>query len=121
MSGCGSSSGVAVEQGFLPGSFSRGCGWLSAVVGLGSGEFVGSGGGGEWLASHVHDPGNTAEHIALQVNCGFARVAILELSRVPKGHSRTSLDKAECSRKFRELFCNHASFKVPDTYFTPSS
>ena len=31
--------------------------------------------------------------VALQVNCGFARVAMLELSRVPTGQSRANLDK----------------------------
>ena len=42
--------------------------------------------------------------VALQVNCGFAWVAMLELSRVPTGQSRANLDKEERSEKFRSLF-----------------
>ena len=42
--------------------------------------------------------GNTVL-VAMQVNCGFARVAMLELSRVPTGQSRDNLDK-EPSEKF---------------------
>ena len=38
--------------------------------------------------------------VAMQVNCGFARVAMLELSHVPTGQSRANLDKEEPSEKF---------------------
>lgn len=59
--------------------------------------------------------------IALQVNCGFARVAIVEFSRVPRGHSRSSLDKDERSRRFRDLFSRQASFTMPEAYYTCST
>ncbi len=42
--------------------------------------------------------------VTLQVNCGYACVAIFEISRVPKGASRASLDQAKRCSKFRELF-----------------
>jgi len=42
--------------------------------------------------------------VAMQVNCGFAQVAMLELSHVPTGQPRANLDKDEPSEKFRVCF-----------------
>jgi len=50
--------------------------------------------------------------IALQTNCGFARVAILEFSHVSKGVSRANLDK------FCDHFSSNPSFKMPEEYYS---
>ena len=55
--------------------------------------------------------------VALQMNCGFARVAMLELSRIPTGQSRANLDKEEHSEKFRSLFSENPNFNMPDKYY----
>ncbi len=59
--------------------------------------------------------------VALQVNCGFAPVAILELSRVPKGASRASLDKAKRCSQFQEMFSNQLLFTIPEGYYASNS
>ncbi len=55
--------------------------------------------------------------VALRVNCGFARVAILEFSRVPIGTSRASLDKAKRCHKFCGLFAGNELFTMPEEYY----
>jgi len=55
--------------------------------------------------------------IALQINCGFAHVAILEFSCVPKGVSRANLDKSQRCNKFRDHFSSIPSFKMPEKYY----
>ena len=55
--------------------------------------------------------------VAMQVNCGFSRVVMLELSRIPSDQSRASLDKEEPSKTFRSLFSENANFKMPNKYY----
>ena len=57
--------------------------------------------------------------IALKV--GFARVAILEYSRVPRGTSRASLDKAQRCQRFCSLFSSNLSFAMPTEYYATCS
>ena len=40
----------------------------------------------------------------LQVNCGYARVAIVELSGAYKGRQRSIIDRKELSKKFLDVF-----------------
>ena len=57
--------------------------------------------------------------IPLVVNCGFARVAIKELSMTGKGIQFNRIDKHNRSERFKNLF-NIPTFGLPDDYFTHS-
>ena len=50
--------------------------------------------------------------IALQINCGFARVAIKELTP----SNRRDLNACVRTKQFRELFCM-SSYKIPGELF----
>ena len=52
--------------------------------------------------------------VSLVVNCGFARVGILELSRLPKGVFRTLSHKRKRAQDFQTLF---STFTFPSQYF----
>ena len=52
--------------------------------------------------------------VSLVVNCGFARVGILELSRLPKGVFRTLSRKRKRAQDFQTLF---STFTFPSQYF----
>ena len=54
--------------------------------------------------------------IALELNCGFARVAIYELSAA-SCRTATSTITVERATEFCKLF--HASYEIPSNYFTP--
>ena len=55
--------------------------------------------------------------VALQINCGYARVAIYELSSVQRGSTRQKLDKFKRCEGFRELF-SMPSFRLTDDMLT---
>ena len=58
--------------------------------------------------------------VALQINCGYARVAIHELSSVKRGTSRQELDKVKRCEGFRELF-SMPLYHLTDDMFTSTN
>ena len=57
---------------------------------------------------------------SLQVNCGFARVGIRELSKIQQGSKRSGLDFNHIEAQFRMHF-DIPSFQVPENLFLPDS
>ena len=53
--------------------------------------------------------------VALLLNCGFARVAVYELSTVKRGKCRCSVND-DITSKFKKLFESCSSFTMPDEY-----
>ena len=52
--------------------------------------------------------------ITLQINCGYSRVAIVELH---KGQQRSTSDKAFISQKFQEIFSSNGYLEKPSNYW----
>ncbi len=56
--------------------------------------------------------------IPLLFNCGYARVAVYEISAVKKGKSRISINRKVRAEKFQNLFSEHVSaFVRPEEYW----
>ena len=60
---------------------------------------------------------NNERSVPWQLNCGFARVAIRELSRMRKGSSARSLDRKARAKEFEKLFSEVSTFERPADYF----
>lgn len=58
---------------------------------------------------------NCVRYTTLEVNCGFARVAIRELT--PKIHGRQSIDTQKRALEFRELFKDCSNYGIENSYF----
>lgn len=58
---------------------------------------------------------NCVRHITLEFNCGYARVAVRELT--PKLHGKQSIDKHKRSLDFQQLFADCPEYGFPDCYF----
>ena len=61
--------------------------------------------------------------ISLLFNCGYAGVAVYELSGVKRGKSRSSVNKKERAEKFLKLFSDQTLFDKHDKFWddSPSS
>ena len=55
------------------------------------------------------------QHISLEINCGFARCAILELT--PKTNGRKQIDTQQQASKFMQLFSECTNYGIDKTYF----
>ena len=58
---------------------------------------------------------NCVQYTTLEVNCGFARVAIRELT--PKIHGYQQIDTQKRALEFRELFKDCSNYGIEDSYF----
>jgi hypothetical protein len=58
---------------------------------------------------------NFDKHITLNFNCGYARVAVRELT--PKGRWKSSTYITERASKFRDLFGTNEVYGIQPTYF----
>lgn len=63
--------------------------------------------------------GNFDRHVTLVFNCGFARTEIQELT--PKLRWKNPSDITKRSTEFKDLFCQHEQFGVPQSYFDSSN
>ena len=61
--------------------------------------------------------------VSLMFNCGYARVAVHELSWVKRGKSRSLLNRNERAEKFLKLFSDQGLFDMYDKFWddSPSS
>ena len=57
-----------------------------------------------------------SKSLSLEVNCGYARVAIRELTPTKRGTSTQQIDKGRRENEFQELF-GTPSFGIPATYY----
>ena len=64
---------------------------------------------------------NNEKCVPWQFNCGFARVAVRELSKLRKGASAISLDRNVRATEFQKLFSEVSEFERPVEYASMNS
>ena len=61
-------------------------------------------------------PSAVSKAISLEVNCGYARVAIREMASIQRGRNGHQFDRQKTQVEFRELF-DLPTFGLPTDYF----
>ena len=57
------------------------------------------------------------DSLSLVMNCGYARVAVVEFSRLKRGKSRSSINRVERVERFQELFKDCHSFDMHNDFW----